>query len=391
MKILFVTPPPYLPNRLHRIRSFDLIRILAKKHEVHLFSLITRKETPKEFSEIKRICKSVNIIYLNPLIALSNCVLFPYLPAEVAFCRSPIAKKTIEDIVESEKIDLIYAKRLRSVIFIPKVNIPIVLDSTDAMSIFYSRLNKHSNYPKKLIYKLEEIKYRIFEKKTMKEIGNWIVCSPVDKKKLQRFGADANIYVVPNPVDTEYFYFCPKLNYSSTLLFGGLMDKPVNIDAALFFIHSIFPIVKKKIKNVKLYIVGPKPPSVIRKYNDGKSIFVTGFVEDIRKYKKETDISICPVRIASGTRQKILHAWAIGRPVVSTTIGAEGLLYKKNKNIVVADSPKEFAKQIISLLKNKTRYDTLAKNGRKTAVSAYSLKVVSQKLEAVIQNVKISK
>jgi len=398
MKILFVAPPPYLPNRLHRNRSFDLIKILSKKHEAHLLLVTTHKKEPKEFKEIKKVCKSIKIIYLNPIEAILNCLRFPFLPAEVAYCYSREATKEIQNEVKRKNIDLIYLKRLRSAIYLPLNNdtdsitpIPVVIDTTDAMSMFYNRLYKNSNYPKKIIYKLEEVKYRTFEKKTMEKIKNWIVCSPIDQKYLQKLEIPINIYVVPNPVDTEYFSFVPKLEYHNALLFRGLMNKPVNIDAVCFFVEKIFPNVEKKIKNIKLYIVGPKPHKAIKKYNNGKNIFVTGFVKDIRKYITETDLSICPVRIASGTRFKILHAWAMGKPVVSTTVGAEGLLYKKNKNIAIADNPKEFAKQIINLLKNKKHYDTLAENGRETIVREYSFKVIAQKLETVIQDVKITK
>jgi len=466
MRILFITPPPYLPNRLHRNRSFDLIRILAKKHEVHLLSIVAQKETPKEFDQIIKVCKSVKVIYINPLVAIFNCLRFPFLPYEIAYCYSKKTKQEIQKIIKSHKIDLVYLKRLRSAIYllqsktllekchselveesfstelvdrdpstqpVPSVvegvgmTTKVVVDTTDAMSMFYFRMYKSHSFPKNLFYLLQAVLYKRFEKKTIEKIRNWIVCSESDQKYLQKLGADVNIYVVSNPVDTGYFsprrssFFTPKESRSlprhlrgvasfspsrwpkdsskverrdeqgSSLLFRGLMDKPVNIDACLFFIKEIMPLVKKKIENVKLYIVGPKPPSVIKKCNDGKSIFVTGFVKDIRKCIKDTDLSICPVRIASGTRFKITQAWAMGRPVVSTSNGAEGLLYEKDKNIAIADNPKEFAKQIVSLLKNKKLYDTLAKNGRETIVREYSFRVIGQRLERVIQNFTLHK
>ena len=466
MKILFVTPPPYLPNRLHRNRSFDLIRILAKKHEVHLLSVTTNKEEPKEFKEIKKLCKSVIVIYINPFVAILNCLHSPFLPYEVAYCYSKKVNQEIQRIIKSQKIDLVYLKRLRSAIYLPQsktllekchselveesfstelverdpstqpvpsvvegvgMTTKVVIDSTDAMSMFYFRMYKSHPFPKNLFYLYQAVLYKKFEKKTMKKIRNWIVCSEIDKKYLKGISSNVNIHVVPNAVDPSYFSpssrpfttskesrslprhlrgvtnFSPSKSgttpprrspsghlrgeYFNTLLFRGLMDKPVNIDAALFFIRSIFPIVKKKIKNVKLYIVGPKPPSVIRKYNDGKSIFVTGFVQDIRKYIKETDLAICPVRIASGTRFKILQSWSMGRPVVSTAVGAEGLFYKSDYNIAIADTPKEFAKKIIRLLQDKKYYHALQRNGLKSSQAEHSLKAVGEKLERVLNHV----
>jgi len=451
------------------MRSFDLIRILARKHEVHLLSVTINKEESKEFKEIKKTCKSIKVIYINPLVAILNCFRFPFLPYEVAYCYSEKVRKTIKKIIDKENIDVVYLKRLRSAIYLDRslsdqLNSPrvltdftseesrslprhlrggyttkVVIDTTDAMSMFYFRMCQAHYFPKNLFYLWQAFLYRRFERETMKKVKNWVVCSEVDKKYLQEFGENININVVPNPVDTNYFLpwrsgtipprrspfghlrgekrhlrgvasfspsrwpASPKLQrgepkdsskverrggQGNSLLFRGLMDKPVNIDACLFFVKKILPLVKQHIKDVKLFIVGPKPHRLILKLHNKNDIFVTGFIKDIREYIGNTTISVCPLRIGSGTRHKILQAWAMGKPIVSTTIGAEGLLYEKDKNIAIADTTEEFAKEIISLLKNKRRYDTLAKNGRKTVVKHYSFKVIGQKLETLIQNVK---
>jgi len=399
MKILFIIPPPYLPNRLHRIRSFDLIKILSQKHEVHLFAVTTKKEKPAEFEEIKKTCKSVTVLRLPLLKAILNCFCFPHLPYEVAYCYSKEAKEKIKQIIKKEKIEFVYTKRLRSAIFLPKVSIPVVIDTTDAMSIFYKRMFKNHNFPKNLFYLLEAIKYRRFERKTMEKIKDWVVCSETDKKYLETISSSVKIEVVPNPVDTSYFQFQPitplrsrfegQANHQSpitnhSLLFRGLMDKPVNIDAAIFFAKEIFPKVLQRVKDAKLFIVGSNPHPKILRLANKRDIVVTGFVKDVRGYINNTQISVCPIRIGTGARHKILQAWGMGRPVVSTSIGAEGLLYKDGENIEIADDPKTFAGKIIMLFENKNQYNKLAKNGRKTVELNYRFGVVSRKLDKVL-------
>lgn len=390
MKILFITPPPYLPNRLHRMRSFDLIKILSKKHEVHLFSVTSDYKEPSEFKEIKNLCKSVTIIKLPFLNSAINCFRFLHLPYEVAYCYSKEVEKKIEEIIEKEKIDLIYLKRLRSAIFLPKISIPVILDTTDAMSMFYKRMFQSHSFPKNILYFFESIKYKKFEKQTMKNIKNWIVCSEVDKKYLEKLDNKINIYVASNPVNIKYFKndSGQARMTGKTLLFRGLMDKPVNIDATLYFISQVFPLIKEKLPVFKLYIIGPNPHRSIKKFHDGVNIFVTGFVKDIREHIHNSSLIICPVRIGSGTRFKILQAWAMGKPVVSTTIGVEGLIYKDNENILIADDPKTFAQKILLLFKNKKLYTKLVQNGRITVEKNYSLESIGEKLEVVIKNVK---
>lgn len=390
MKILFVTPPPYLPNRLHRVRSFDLIKMLEKKHAVHLLSVTTQKKESKEFKEIKKNCRSVNIIYLPFSKAMLSCLRLFYLPYEVAYCDSKEAEKRIEEIIKKEKIDLVYLKRLRSAIFFPNISIPVVLDTTDAMSMFYKRMSKNYKFPKNLFYLFESTKYKVYEQNIMKKIKNWIVCSNTDKGYLEALNNNISISVVPNAVDSNYFH--PIANHKSlianhSLLFRGLMDKPVNIDAVLFFVNRIFPLIQKQIKDTKVFIVGPNPHHVIKRLNDNKTIFVTGFVRDIREYIAKAAVVICPLRIGSGTRHKILQAWAMGRPVVSTVIGAEGLQYKAGENIEIANDPKSFAKKIVMLFENKNQYNKLATNGRKTVESNHDLDVISKKLDRVLSHV----
>lgn len=381
MKILFVTPPPYLPNRLHRIRSFDLIRALAKKHEVHLLAVTSEEKIPPEFIEIRKLCKTVTIVRINKTLAYLNCLKYFYLPLEVAYCYSLEVNKKLKSLINKYNIDLVYLKRLRSAVYFT-VGTPAVIDTTDAMSLFYHRLKHQGVFIKKALYYFEEIKYRFYEKNIAKRINNWIVCSKVDQKYLANLGI--NSLVVPNMVDTNYYRLVNGSPSLPRLIFRGLMDKPVNISAINYFVKSIWPKIIKIFPHIELHILGPNPTAQIRKLSD-KNIIVTGYVPDLREYFRPGDISICPVLVGTGTRHKILQSWAMGIPVVSTFVGAEGL--NIDNNLEIADSPGSFANKIIRLIKNKKRYLLLAKNGRKTVEKNYSIKAVAQQLEEVLNYV----
>lgn len=387
MKILFVTPPPFFPNRLHRIRSIDLIKMLSTNgNEVHLLACITKGFTKEEYSLVKKYTTSITTIKQSSVLSWLSCLLHPFLPLEVAYCFNPYVKKTIEKIIKSKKIDLVYAKRLRSGIYLSSLAVPVILDSTDAMSMFYFRLANQANFFKRFYYFWEGRKYRWYENKIKNNVDHFVVCSEVDKNYLEKRGMK-NISVIPNGVDTEYYAPVTSSKKSPTILLSGLMEKPVNSDAAMYFAKEIFPRILSTFPNVILQIVGPSPqPPVIELEN--KQISVTGYVSDIREYIANADVIVCPVRVGSGTRNKILQAWAMRKPVVSTSIGAEGFLYKDGENILIADTPEVFAKKIILLLQDRKVYTRIATQGLKTTQSHYSLEVIEKELEKILITVK---
>lgn len=130
------------------------------------------------------------------------------------------------------------------------------------------------------------------------------------------------------------------------IIFSGLMDKPVNIDACIFFYNEIFPKILKRKPNIKFYIVGPNPSYKIKRLKNN-NVSIIGAVDDIRRYLRKAGLIVCPLRIGSGTRNKVLQAMALGKSVVSTTIGAEGIEVTSGKDIIIADRPEEFAENVL--------------------------------------------
>jgi len=382
MNILFVTPPPYLPNKLHRIRSYNLIHMLSKKNNIYVLSTTTQKIQQDDIKSLRKNCKEVIHIPMSKVQGLINCLLHPHLPYEVAFCINNNTKSTIAKIIKRKKIDLIYFKRLRSAVYADKkINTPCLIDTTDAMSLFYKKLSEKSSGLRKLFYFLESKKYFRYEKHVANKIRDWVVCSEYDKEYLQTF-LQVSLTTIPNSVEIPK-RFPRKTNMTLALLFQGLMDKPVNRDAITYFVKDIFPSLTKKHPNVRLFIVGPRPPKSIKNLMN-KHIKVLGYVNDINVIYKQTTIVICPIRIGTGTRNKILQAWARRKPVVSTSIGAEGLQYTNKKDIVIADTPKEFAKAIIDIVTHESLQKRLQQNGFKTAEKYYSQHVIQKKLDRLL-------
>ena len=353
-----------------------MIRFLSKKHKVHLISLsFGKSELPKEIIDS---VSSYSIVHQPLWKSLFYCLLFlpTRTPLEVAYCRSQklidVIKKTIKD----NKIDLVYIKRLRiagSVLGVDK-NLKVVLDTTDAMSLFYFRALHNASLFKKLFFWLEYKKYLSYEKIISKKIKKWICCSSVDALYLKSKLPDIEIEVIPNLVDIDYFN--PNLVDEEkiekhSILFSGLMDKFVNIEGVKFLMDEIYPKLIIKYPDLKIYLVGPNPVPSVRKYQS-KNVIVTGYVDDIRDYISKVEIVVCPIKTGTGMRNKIMQAWSMAKPVVSTKIGFEGLFGENGKEILIADDASSFTAQIEELFENTSLRKSLGLFGRELIVKKYS-------------------
>ena len=159
------------------------------------------------------------------------------------------------------------------------------------------------------------------------------------------------------------------------------MDYQPNVDAVLYFTKEIFPIIKRQTKNAKLFIVGSNPTKKIKQLEleKNKNIIITDYVDDVQPFYEQCAISVVPLRAGSGTRLKILESMAFGRPVISTSIGCEGLHVCNNENIIISDKPEKFAMKTIELLQNVNFREKISKNGRNLVEHNYSWESIAKK------------
>ena len=207
--------------------------------------------------------------------------------------------------------------------------------------------------------------------------------SSFDRDALLKITERDHIYVIPNGVDINYFK--PSFNQKCSgadLLFIGAMDYLPNADAMLYFCREIFPIIKSHISDVKLHIIGKNPPAEILQleeidgvevggHDESKEISAAGGYIDVRPYYDKCSVFIVPLRIGSGTRYKILDTLSKGKPIVSTSIGCQGIEVTDGMNIIIRDKPYDFAKATVNLLNNKNLQEKLIKNGRKLITEKY--------------------
>jgi len=208
------------------------------------------------------------------------------------------------------------------------------------------------------------------EKAYVQQAGYVLTVSENDRAFFARYVAPDRISVIPTGVDTEYFQPQPIAQQPDTTAFTGSMDWMPNEDGVAYYVEKILPLIRREIPAAQFWAVGRRPPKRIEALASA-SVTVTGAVEDIRPYLAKAALCVVPLRSGSGTRIKIFEAMAMGKAIVSTTLGAEGLPVTHGENIILADNPADFARQTIALLRDPQRREQLGRNARRLVEENY--------------------
>jgi glycosyltransferase involved in cell wall biosynthesis len=219
-----------------------------------------------------------------------------------------------------------------------------------------------------------------FEKNRYRNVDGLSVVSEPDAALLRsEFGID-DALVIPNGVSIAPYDEIPNEPKPNHLVYCGSMDAGVNQDAVEYFLHRIFPLILKKKPETTFCVIGRHPPASLLKLQN-EHIRFTGSISDVRLPLKQATLEVVPLRIGGGSRLKILEAFAAKVPVLSTTIGAEGLAVQSGKNILLADTPNDFADRCIDLLNDESLRNSLATEGRKVVDDHYDWSRISPLVE----------
>lgn len=215
-----------------------------------------------------------------------------------------------------------------------------------------------------------------------------LTVSETDRDAFAQVIDQQKLTVVPTGVDVSYFQPIPVEDRPNSLVFTGSMDWLPNEDAILYFAEAILPLIKRQCPDISLEVVGRNPSRKLQALAEAeKSIRLTGWVDDIRPFLSRGAVCIVPLRIGGGTRLKIFEAMAMGKAVVSTSVGAEGLPVQSGENILLADTPEAFSDAVVSLLNNSVQRKRLGASARNLVQEKYSWRKVAENFVRTLQQV----
>ncbi len=400
MKILFLTKElPYPINNGHRMRSYHYIKGLIHSNTVTLLSYYDNSydnsAAVQHYNEL-----NCNLVFVNDSQTSSQSKkfltlffsLFSSLPFAIKLRISKKMQNKLSETFNKNPFDLIICDGIHQSLNIPaNINCYKILDEHNVESTIIKRfLKTEKNIFKKAYAFLEWKKFVSFENKQWKLFDEIHVCSDVDKKQMaERMHLD-NIQVVPNGVDIDKFKPQDIKINPNRIIYTGLIGWKPNEDAVLYFTKKIYPIIKQNKPDVEFFIVGKNPSNEIKNLSQSdKSITVTGFVDDVIPYICESAVYVVPLRIGSGTRLKILEAMGMGKAIISTSIGCEGIDVTSEDNIIIEDDPVKFANQVLALLNDPEKNKVLGTNAVKFVSSKYDWNIIMNHLNQLIQQVKL--
>ena len=401
---------PVVPNKNGtgtEKRAWAHLEALTRLGPVDLVLLMSPNQIArsKVADEVRQSCRTVRTVIVMPA---QNTRIFrtPGLTSLIRLLTIGRTRRKIQSAAEvsnlmaaitCENHALVFCYRLSSFALMESLPpqpghkaIPLVVDFDDIESRVLERVLDHAEprmgAEQRLMTRIELIETRLTESRALRRAAMVSVCSSVDAEHLKRRNARAPIRVVPNSFPACAAISPRQESSSVRALFLGTMTYHPNEDAALFFCKEVLPFLRAEpCIDIELEIVGRGPSAKILALAEIPGVNVTGSVEQVEPYYAASDFVIVPVRYGGGTRIKILEALALGRPVVSTTIGAEGLDLRQGTDILIADTPEAFARCCRQLAEDKALRSRLAASGRERFMSLYEAERVRRELSQAIQ------
>jgi sugar transferase (PEP-CTERM/EpsH1 system associated) len=390
MRILFITD--YLPYPLisgDRIRNYNLIRHIARQHQVSLVGFLQTPDEAGGVSHMQEFCCRVEAVDLRRRHRLARVPgLLRYvlagIPFDFEFLHSEVLAGRIRHLASSAGFDIVQIEQTRMALYLEAL--PIDTNSKHILVFHniaarqYDRISHIALTPtKRMRAWLHGRMLRRWEPRYAERFDRCITVSEVDRGLLMSANPRLQVDVVPNGVDTQIYQPLLLEGVQPALLLIGNMSYAPCADGAIWFCDQILPHIRRELSEVEVWIVGiSPPPEVIRLSGDG--VHVTGRVEDVVPYYRRSTVSVVPLRAGGGTRLKILEAMALGRPVVSTSIGCEGLDVVDGQHLLIADDPERFAEKTVRLLKDRALYQRIVAEARQLAVTRYDWDVIARQL-----------
>lgn len=393
MKVLFLSAWfPYPPNNGSRIRAYHLLKSLARRHDVYLISLLQEDSDPANAAHLEKMCKVWSLHesrWFSPGTLKSFLGFFSNRPRSCVDTFDPSVKRAVREAVLEIQPDAVVASTLGVAEYVPHdFGVPCVLDQHNCE---YAVLKRGSESRRSALsrfrYALGWKKFAQWEAAVCRSFDAVIMVSERDREQMLIAAPDLkNVQVIANGVDTEYHTPIHRAPNMNTILYNGALTYNPNLEAVRYFGEEIYPHLREKLPNVKLLVTGRTAGVDLRGIDEAHGIVLTGYVEDMRDVLNKSGACIVPLMQGGGSRLKILEAMAAGVPVVSTSMGAEGIECTDGRDILLADTSEGFAGVIERVLTDSELADRLALAARQLVVERYDWKALGGAFVDIVES-----
>ena len=390
MKILFLSPTvPFPLTDGGRIRVYNLLKQIAQKSDVTLLALETQPTDADGVAELRKLGIQVHLVPNAPTLprvafgTLAKAFLKRQ-PITVARYDVPAYRRKLGELLADEIFDLVHYEMFHIAQFHTETDLPSILSQQNVDSAIWHRLCSETTNPfYKLAYWTQQLAFQRYERLLSPKFSVITCTSDIDAAVFAEHCPEDAIEIIPNGVDITHYQPDFTAEAPAHLIYIGSMDWYPNEDAVAFFSNEVLPQIQEKVPDVVFSIVGGNPSPRVQKLAERDGIVVTGRVPEIKPYFAEATVFVVPLRIGSGTRLKILEALAMGKAIVSTSVGAEGLDLKNGEEIFVADEPTTFADAVTRLLTDSELRRRVGENGRVRVERDYDWRSIGEKLHTL--------
>lgn len=408
MNILFLTQiVPFPPDAGPKVKTYHVLRALIEQgHDVTLVSFV-RPEEVQHVPALEKICVAVHVVPIRrSRLADVGYMLQSYLTQRPFLIERDDLRpmqELVNSLVHGGEFHFIHADQLTMVQFAvrgataflgkkPKV----IFDAHNAVWTIVERMRENARWFLKPVLGIEAKRVKRYEGELLKTVDHVLAVTDVDRagleealnySKLEKENRIAPISVIPIAVDTRQLQPVKRQPASMNIVTLGTLHYPPNADGIRWFFNDVFPIIRERVPQVTLTIIGKNPPrdflELAARYPG--TIKVTGYVPDLVPYLEQSAVMVIPVRAGGGMRVRILEAFAYAMPVVTTTVGLEGIDAEIDKDVLVVDTAKDFANRVGELLESIPLQERLSANGRKLAENKYDWQVVLSAMKPIYE------
>ncbi len=407
--VLFLTQVlPYPLVGGAKIRAYFVLRYLSAKYRITLVSFTRSDDILNHIQHLESFCEQVVTVpilrarWRDAVSAVKSFITGH--PAVIYRDNMPAMKRVLRNLVAHRQYDIVHTDQTPMAQYGLYVreqkngrNARLILDQHNALYKVVDRQADQMSGWQRTLWKSESTRLARYEAKLIREYDSILTVSEADKEALlslleegEKPGLAPKFSAVPICIDPDDRKYLKRRPSSTDIVFLGTMYWPPNSEAVLWFAREIMPRVLAKVPESNFIVIGKNPPGEVKALEAADSLIsgniqISGYVSDPEHLLEKCSVFIVPMLAAGGMRVKILDAWLWGLPIVSTTIGAEGVELRPGENIIIADDPDVFSEAIVNLLRNKQLANSLSENGRSWVVENYNWQRVYQKIGRVYQ------